>query len=64
MLNFNFLEQGLGIVSQKYFVNDCSNKIFLMFYSRVIPWKIGHEGLKKIFVIPLIFIYIIPYSHL
>ena len=31
---------------------------------RVIPWKSGHEGLKKIFVIDLIFEYIIPYAHL
>ena len=30
---------------------------------RVIPWKSGHEGLKKIFVIDLILECIIPYVH-
>ena len=27
-----------------------------------IPWKSGHEGLKKVLVIDIIFIYVIPYS--
>ena len=29
-----------------------------------IPWNSGHEGLKKIFAIGHIFIYVIPYAHL
>ena len=36
MLNFDFLEKGLGIVSVPYFVYDFARKIFLMFYS--IDW--------------------------
>ena len=32
MLNFNYLEKGLGIVSQPHFVNDFSRKMFLMLY--------------------------------
>ena len=31
MLNFNFLEKGLGIVSPPYFVYDFSRKMFRMF---------------------------------
>ena len=31
MLNFDFLEQGLGIVSLPHFVYDFSSKTFLMF---------------------------------
>ena len=33
MLNFEFLEKGLGIVSLLNFVNDLSRKMFLMLYS-------------------------------
>ena len=33
MLNFNFSEKGLGLVSQPHFVNDFSRKIFPMLYS-------------------------------
>ena len=30
MLNFNFSEKGLGLVSPPHFVNDFSRKMFLM----------------------------------
>ena len=30
MLNFDFLDKGLGIVSPAYFVYDFSTKVFLM----------------------------------
>ena len=33
MLNFDFLNKGLGIVSSAHFVNDFSTKMFLMLYS-------------------------------
>ena len=33
MLNFNFLDKGLGILSPPHFVYDSSSKIFLMLYS-------------------------------
>ena len=33
MLNFDFLDKGLGIVSPAHFVYDFSTKIFLMLYS-------------------------------
>ena len=33
MLNFDFLEKGLGIVSPPHFVYDFSRKMFLMLYS-------------------------------
>ena len=33
MLNFDFLEKGLGVVSSPYFVYDVSRKMFLMLYS-------------------------------
>ena len=33
MLNSDFLEKGLGIVSPPYFVYDFSRKMFLMLYS-------------------------------
>ena len=33
MLNFNFLEKDLGIVSLPHFVYDFSRKVFLMLYS-------------------------------
>ena len=33
MLNFDFLEKGLGVVSSRYFVYDVSRKMFLMLYS-------------------------------
>ena len=36
MLNFEFLEKGLGIVSPLYFVYDFQRKIFLVLYS--IKW--------------------------
>ena len=32
MLNFNFLEKGLGLVSPPYFVYDFSRKMFLVLY--------------------------------
>ena len=32
--------------------------------ARAITWESGHEGLKKIFVINLIFIYVTPYARL
>ena len=32
MLNFDFLEKGLGIISPPYFVYDFSRKIFLKSY--------------------------------
>ena len=31
MLNFDFLDKGLGIVSLAYFVYDFSTKMFVMF---------------------------------
>ena len=36
MLNFDFLEKGLGIVSSPHFVNDFSRKMFFRLYS--IDW--------------------------
>ena len=33
MLNFDFLDKGLGIVAPAHFVYDFSTKMFLMFYS-------------------------------
>ena len=33
MLNFEFLDKGLGIVSTAYFAYDFSTKVFLMLYS-------------------------------
>ena len=33
MLNFDFLDNGLGIVSPAHFVYDFSTKMFLMLYS-------------------------------
>ena len=33
MLNFDFLDKGLGIVSPAYLVYDFSTKMFLMLYS-------------------------------
>ena len=33
MSNFNFLEKGMGIVSQQHFVYDFSREMFLMLYS-------------------------------
>ena len=33
LLNFDFLDKGLGIVSPAYFVYDFSTKMFLMLYS-------------------------------
>ena len=33
MLNFDFLEKGLGIVSPPHFVYDFSRKMFFMSYS-------------------------------
>ena len=33
MLNFDFLEKGLGIVGPPYFMFDLSRKMFLMLYS-------------------------------
>ena len=33
MLNFDFLEKGLGIVSSPHFVYDFSRKMFRMFHS-------------------------------
>ena len=33
MLNFHFLEKGLGIVSPPHFVHDFSRRMFLMLYS-------------------------------
>ena len=33
MLNFEFLDKGLGIVSPAHFVYDFSTKMFLMLYS-------------------------------
>ena len=33
MLNFDFLDKGLGIVSLPYFVYDLSAKMFLMLHS-------------------------------
>ena len=35
MLNFDFLEKGLGIVSSPDFVYDFSRKIFLKLYSGI-----------------------------
>ena len=32
MINFDFLEKGLGLVSQPHFVYDFSRKMFLMSY--------------------------------
>ena len=37
MLNFDFLDKGLGIVSPAYFVYDFLTKIFLMLYSINLP---------------------------
>ena len=33
MLNFNFSEKGLELVTPSYFVNDFLSKMFLMLYS-------------------------------
>ena len=33
MLNFDFLDKGLGIVSPVHFVHDFSTKMFLMLHS-------------------------------
>ena len=33
MLNFDFLDKGLGIVSPAHFVHDFSTQMFLMLYS-------------------------------
>ena len=33
MLNFDFLDEGLGIVSPAHFVHDFSTKTFVMLYS-------------------------------
>ena len=33
VLNFDYLEKGLGLVYPRYFLNDISRKIFLMFSS-------------------------------
>ena len=33
MLNFDILDEGLGIVSAAHFVYDFSTKLFLMIYS-------------------------------
>ena len=42
MLNFDFLDKGLGIVSRAYFVYDFSTKMFFMLYSV----KLGfHDGI-------------------
>ena len=38
MLNFDFLDKGLAIVSPAHFVYDLSTKVFLMLYS--INWPI------------------------
>ena len=38
MLNFDFLDKSLGIVSPAHFVNDFSTKMFLMLYSN--NWRI------------------------
>ena len=40
MLNFDFLEKGLAIVSVPYFVYDFSRKMFLMLYNwpNIIAW--------------------------
>ena len=35
MLNFDFLEKGLGIVSPPHFVYDFSRKMFLKLYSGI-----------------------------
>ena len=37
MLNFDFLEKGLGIVSPPHFVYDFSRKMFLKLYSNNCP---------------------------
>ena len=37
MLNFEFLDKGLGIVSPAHFVYDFSTKMFLMLYSINLP---------------------------
>ena len=33
MLNFNFSEKGLGLISPLHFVHDISRKMFLMLHS-------------------------------
>ena len=37
MLNFDFLDKGLGIVSPAHFVDDFSTKMFRMLYSINLP---------------------------
>ena len=37
MLNFDFVDEGLGIVSAAHFVYDFSTKIFLKLYSINLP---------------------------
>ena len=37
MLNFDFLDKGLGIVSVAHFVYDVPTKLFLMLYSINLP---------------------------
>ena len=39
MLNFDFLEKSLGMVSLTYFVNEFSRKTFLMLYSDQISFS-------------------------
>ena len=49
MLNYDFLEKGLAIVSQPHFVHDFSRKTFLMFLS--INWSNFIVGLSLLFEI-------------
>ena len=42
MLNFDFSDKGLGVVSPAYFMFDFLAKIFLMLYS--INWHISLSG--------------------
>ena len=37
MLNFNFSEKGLGLVSPPHFVYDFSRKMFLMLHTTNLP---------------------------
>ena len=46
MLNFDFLDKGLGIVSPAHFVYDFSTKMFLMLYSTNWPYFIAWLPLR------------------
>ena len=57
MLDFDFFEKGLGIVSPPHFVHDFSRKMFLKLYSKIsgnfvvkskLPRRSGSEVLRQL----------------